>query len=57
MIFIAILNEIYQYYIDISQPTDIYIKKDFTAINEANRKVIDFVIGSEIGRASCRERV
>lgn len=27
--------------------TDIYIKKDFSAINEANRKVIDFVIGSD----------
>ena len=44
MIFIAILNEIYQYYIDISQPTDIYIKKDFTAINEANEKVVRYVL-------------
>jgi len=29
--------------------TDIYIKKDFTAINEANRKVLDLVFGEKVG--------
>lgn len=29
--------------------TDIYIKKDFTAINDANRKVLDLVFGEKLG--------
>ncbi len=30
---------------------DVYVKRDFTLINEANKKVIDFVLGNEKGGA------
>lgn len=45
------IHEALNHIVDDMAITDRYIKKDFTLINEANKKVIDFVLGNEKGGA------
>ncbi|MCR5818733.1 MAG: site-specific integrase [Prevotella sp.] len=45
------IHEALNHIVDDMAITDRYIKRDFTLINEANKKVIDFVLGNEKGGA------